>query len=76
MAIAPHGGEVQNNGTCLASSVRGVAPGQYRIVATNYQWTAACTVTLVAQPSSGQSHNIRFVTGEDGCEEELVPLLE
>jgi hypothetical protein len=69
-------GVVQQDGTCLFSTLPFpiVPPGEYRLVATDYDWTAACTVTLIAQITSGQFHNVRFFKGAPGCEEEVRPL--
>jgi hypothetical protein len=37
-------------------------------VATNYDWIAKCNATLIALPTSGSFHNVRFVRGSDGCQ--------
>ena len=74
--LQPSFGHVDAAGNCIVTlqPFGWVPPGEYRIVATDYQWTAACTQTLIAQSTGGQFHSVRFVKGEAGCDEELVPL--
>jgi hypothetical protein len=63
-------GRLAANGRCvLTTGVAGwVSPGQFRVVATNYDWIAKCNATLIALPTSGSFHNVRFVRGSDGCQ--------
>jgi hypothetical protein len=77
-AIAVTAGRPTANGRCvLATGVwEWVAPGQFRVVATDYQWIAKCNATLIALSTSGSFHNVRFVRGSDGCQvtvEQLPP---
>ena len=68
-AIALNSGRPDTSGRCiLATGAWGwVSPGQFRVVATDYQWIAKCNATLIALETSGSFHNVRFVKGSDGC---------
>ncbi len=75
-AFDPHGGVIalnsgrpDANGRCILATGAWawVSPGQFRVVATDYQWIAKCNATLIALPTSGSFHNVRFVKGSDGC---------
>lgn len=63
-------GRPDDNGQCvLQIGPWGVVtPGEYRVVATDYDWIAKCDATLIALATSGSFHNVRFTKGSDGCE--------
>jgi hypothetical protein len=61
------------NGRCVLTTgvAEWVSRGQFRVVATDYDWIATCNVTVIALATSGMFHNVRFVKGADGCQETL-----
>jgi hypothetical protein len=69
-ALSVTSGRPASNGRCvLTTGVQGwVSPGQFRVVATDYNWIAKCNATLIALPTSGSFHNVRFVRGSEGCQ--------
>ncbi len=55
------------NPQCIYRTQRRPFIGEFRIVATDYEWIATCEEPLLALETSGSFHNIRFVKGEDSC---------